>query len=74
MIFIKKHKWILMGLSLGAVFGALYYHFIGCTSGSCSITSNSFNMTVYGALMGGLLFSNFKSKPESSSIKTFENE
>ena len=49
-----------MGILAGAVGGYLYYHFIGCTSGSCPITSQPVNSTLYGAMMGGLFFSSFK--------------
>ena len=45
----------LPGVALGAIAGYAYYHFIGCTSGSCPITSNPWISTVYGAAMGGLL-------------------
>ncbi len=47
------------GLILGAIGGYLYYHYIGCDSGTCPITSKPFNSTLYGAFMGGLLFNMF---------------
>lgn len=40
---------------LGAFAGYAYYHFIGCVSGSCPITSNPWSSTGYGALIGFLL-------------------
>ena len=48
------------GVLLGAVAGYLYWQQIGCSSGTCMITSKWHNSTAYGALMGGLLFSLFK--------------
>ncbi len=39
---------------LGAAAGLAYYHWIGCTSGRCPITSNPFVSTVCGAVIGGL--------------------
>jgi hypothetical protein len=39
---------------LGALGGFLYYHFIGC-NGSCAITGNPVNSTLYGSLMGLVL-------------------
>ena len=36
--------------------GFLYYKFIGCSSGSCPITSNPMNSTLYGAVMGMLIY------------------
>lgn len=58
-----KNKYTLLtiaGIILGAIAGYLYYHFVGCSSGSCSITSKPLNSTLYGSVMGGLLFSMFK--------------
>jgi C4-dicarboxylate transporter len=60
MNFILKHKLTILGIIVGAVGGYAYYHFVGCSSGSCSITSRPLNSTVYGALMGGLLLSIFQ--------------
>jgi len=62
MSFLLKHKLTLLGILAGAAGGYLYYHFIGCTSGSCPITSQPVNSTLYGAMMGGLFFSSFKSE------------
>lgn len=59
-IFLKKNILTIIGVPLGALAGFLYWKFVGCNSGSCAITSNPFNSTIYGAAMGGLLFSIFK--------------
>ncbi|MBL0740960.1 DUF6132 family protein [Chryseolinea lacunae] len=57
-----KMKWMLWSaaLMLGAVAGYLYWYFVGCTSGTCPITSSPVNSTAYGALMGGLLMNVFR--------------
>lgn len=60
MNFIKKHALVLTGILVGAIGGYLYYYFVGCSSGTCAITSKPLNSTLYGAMMGGLLFSMFK--------------
>jgi len=39
----------------GALAGILYYHFIGCTAGSCPITSNPVSSMIYMGLIGWLL-------------------
>lgn len=57
---VQKHKLTIIGIVAGAMAGYLYYHFVGCASGSCIITSRPLNSTLYGALMGGLLMSTFK--------------
>lgn len=62
----KKYKFTILGILLGAIFGYLYYHFVGCASGTCSITSNPLNSTLYGAVMGGLLFNIFEKKPNKN--------
>jgi uncharacterized membrane protein YdjX (TVP38/TMEM64 family) len=61
---ILQYRLMLLGIAIGALGGYFYYHFIGCSSGSCPITSQPINSTLYGALMGGLMFSSFK-KQES---------
>ena len=48
----------LIKLSIGVIAGGLigfsYYYFIGCKSGTCAITSNPVNSTMYGILLGTL--------------------
>lgn len=57
MSYLTKNKFVIIGAILGGVGGYLYYHFIGCTSGTCKITSKPLNSSLYGAIVGGLLFS-----------------
>ena len=65
---IQKHQLTLIGIVAGALAGYLYYYFIGCESGTCAITSQPANSTVYGAMMGGIVFNTFqKEKPKSQS-------
>lgn len=59
-IWIQKNKLSLVGVALGALSGFLYWNYIGCASGTCMITSKPINSTLYGALMGYLLFGMFK--------------
>lgn len=47
-----------LGMLVGDACGYAYYHFIGCASGTCAITSKPLNSTLYGAVLGGLLFNN----------------
>lgn len=56
---LQKHRASFLGVLLGAAAGYAYYHFIGCASGSCAITSSPVNSTAYGALMGYLLVGSF---------------
>jgi len=57
---VLKHKLTIVGVIIGAAGGYLYFAFVGCASGTCAITSNPINSTLYGAFMGGLLFNMFK--------------
>jgi len=45
---VKKIGFVLAGAGLGYA----YYHFIGCSSGTCPITRNPWISTGYGALLG----------------------
>jgi hypothetical protein len=47
--------WYVIGLAvLGLAGGFVYWRFIGCSSGSCPITSNWHTSTAMGGLMGFL--------------------
>lgn len=59
---LQKNKLTLIGIFVGAILGYLYYYYVGCLSGTCSITSSPVNSTLYGALMGGLLLNIFQKK------------
>lgn len=65
----QKYKSILIGVAIGAVLGYAYYYFVGCQSGTCAITSNPINSTLYGALMGGILGSPSKQKQQQKTEK-----
>lgn len=61
---LKKNKLLVAGLITGSVAGYLYYYYVGCNSGTCAITSQPFNSTIYGAFVGALLFTSFKKDKE----------
>lgn len=46
----------IIGVIVGAVAGYAYYYYLGCAYGTCSITSKPLNSSLYGAVLGGLLF------------------
>lgn len=52
--FFRKNKKVkyLLGVVLGALVGYLYYYFIGCSGGTCPITSNPYASISFGALAG----------------------
>jgi hypothetical protein len=59
--FILENIFTIIGVALGALAGYLYWKFVGCSSGTCAITSRPLNSTLYGAVMGGLLLNIIKS-------------
>jgi len=53
----KKKAWIRPVLFTvgGAVAGLAYYYFVGCSTGSCAITSNPISSMLYMAMIGWLI-------------------
>lgn len=72
LIFLRKYFLLIIGLIVGGVSGYLYWKYIGCASGTCAITSKPINSTLYGAVMGALLFSLFKK--ETKKIEPFNEK
>lgn len=68
-LFFKRHWLTLLGIALGAAGGFLYWNFIGCTTGTCPITSSPINSSVWGAIIGGLLLSSFQKENKISTDK-----
>lgn len=67
--FINKNILKIIGVSIGAAGGFLYYQFVGCQSGTCPITSNPYISIAYGGLLGYLLFDLFKKKEKNDDKK-----
>lgn len=63
---LKEQVLAIIGIILGAIGGYLYWHYIGCVSGTCPITSSPIMSTIWGALLGGLLLSVFKKDKKES--------
>ena len=40
------------GVLIGGTLGFLYYYFVGCTSGSCAITSSPISSIIMGGVLG----------------------
>ena len=58
---INKYKNVLLFILTGMILGFAYWYFIGCSGGTCPITSNWYSSALYGGLFGFLL-SDFKLK------------
>ncbi len=65
MKYIKKYWTHLLGALIGAIGGFLYWKFIGCTTGTCPITSSPINSTLYGVLLGVLFGGLFQKKEKT---------
>lgn len=68
----NNNKLYLVGAVLGAIAGFLYWPMVGCSSGTCMITSKPFNSTLYGAMMGSLLFGLFTKESKKKVLKEEE--
>jgi len=70
----KNNLLYFIGAAVGAVAGYIYWQQVGCVSGTCAITSKPLNSTLYGAVMGALLFGMFKKEYKVSSAKEKNSE
>ena len=59
---ILNNRLILTGAILGGIGGYCYYRLIGCTNGSCLISSKPLNSSIYFAFLGAIIFSLFRKK------------
>jgi hypothetical protein len=50
---------IVIGVVVGGGLGFGYYKFVGCSTGTCPLTSNPFISTLYGMVVGALVASSF---------------
>lgn len=66
----KKNRLYVVGALLGGLAGFMYWNFVGCTSGTCMITSKPFNSTLYGATMGALLLGMFKTEKSKATVSS----
>lgn len=55
-----------IGAIIGAIAGYFYWQQIGCSSGTCIITSKPINSTLYGAVLGALFFGMFNKKAKDN--------
>lgn len=54
----------IIGIVVGIIGGYIYYAKVGCSSGSCPITSNPYMSMLWGGLMGFLIGDLFKKKKD----------
>ena len=51
---------LVAGVVLGGGLGLAYYKFVGCSSGTCPLTSNPWISTIYAAALGLLIATSFR--------------
>lgn len=56
----NKFYRILFGAAIGAVLGLLYWNFIDCSGGNCSLTSDPYKTVIMFSILGGLFAKNKK--------------
>jgi hypothetical protein len=50
---------IIIGIVIGGGLGFGWYKFVGCSTGTCPLTSNPVISTIFGAVFGALLAASF---------------
>jgi hypothetical protein len=59
----KKSKAMILRIIIGAVAGGglgfAYYKFVGCSTGTCPLTSNPIISSLYGMVVGALVAGSF---------------
>jgi hypothetical protein len=72
----KKTRILLIGGILGIIGGYVYYRTIGCSNGTCPLTSNPYMSMIWGGLMGYLIADMFvkpsKATPQPDSANKEE--
>ncbi|MCL2596691.1 MAG: hypothetical protein FWD66_03335 [Paludibacter sp.] len=63
--FFKNNILTIIGVVIGGVGGFFYWLKIGCTSGSCPITSSPLMSSIWGMLMGGLILNLFEKRKQT---------
>jgi hypothetical protein len=56
-----------IAIVLGGIAGFLYFHFVGCRTGSCPITANPLSSVAMGGLFGFLLSGSFDTAKKEDS-------
>ena len=51
---------LLIGVVIGGALGFAYYKFVGCSTGTCPLTSHPVVSTIYGAVLGALMATSFR--------------
>ncbi len=53
--FVNRYLFEIIGGIVGLIGGFLYWYYVGCASGTCTIKGNWYVMSPYGMILGILL-------------------
>jgi len=69
---IDKKKTIItaIAIAVGLIIGFAYWRFIGCTSGTCPLTSNWYSTTLLGGVFGYLISDSFNSRRKKTELES----
>jgi hypothetical protein len=72
----KKKKILIVGsfILAGMIAGLAYWRFVGCSSGTCAITSRWHTMLVFGGIIGYLIGDSFKIKTSDNIMQKDKTE
>ncbi|MBN2486742.1 MAG: hypothetical protein JXB34_12280 [Bacteroidales bacterium] len=72
---LNKRKTVILSVSIvtGFIAGYLYWRFVGCTSGSCPLTSNWYSSTLFGGVFGYLIGDSFVQKKQAEKTENSGN-
>jgi hypothetical protein len=65
-----KYKWYVLGGIAGLIIGYAHWYYIGCSSGTCPLTSNPVNSSLYGLFFGIMVVSLFADNSKTSDNQT----
>lgn len=51
---------LIIGVVVGGALGFGYYKLVGCSTGTCPLTSNPWISTLYGMVIGGMIAGSFR--------------
>ena len=67
-MWIIKYRLELIGFGIGAGVGWVYWFFIGCSSGSCIISSKPVNSMLYFGVLGAFVLGLFKKENKKQEL------
>lgn len=64
--FLQVYGLTILGVVIGLIGGFLYWKYVGCSTGTCPITSSPWLSSLWGGAIGGLLLNMFQPNVKSN--------